>query len=406
MRRVIWSMLVGFVCVFAADARAQSFTYQGRLTNAGTPASGPHDMRFTLYDQVTGGTPVSSTVCMDNVDVVDGLFTVSLAITIPTTTTAMFLGVEVRADAGDDCSVLSGYSQLLPRQAVEAAPVASVAHRVAEATPVMAGAIRFNAATKKLEFFDGDFWWKIDSATAVMPRGSQAWTTPGTYQFVVPPNIYAIWMDAHGAGGGGGDRGAGTTTLPVTCQPGFGTYSCGGGSGAGGSFARYRLDVTPGETLTIVVGSGGSAGVGTAGGTGGTTRVRRNGTTDVVVAPGGGGGGRRNTATTMASESGASCASRPSGGGGGISGGPTSMFGTGFIAFANAGPAGLGGYGPSCNASFNSFCPAEGGASVGGTLLLNTSQPFSSTTTRGGVGAGPTTAATPGDNGKIYFWWD
>jgi len=407
MRGFTTAVLVGCMGVGVLCANAQTFTYQGKLSSDGMPANGPHDMRFTLYDQVTGGTALSTTVCLDDVEVVEGMFTVSLPIATPTTSTSLYLAVEVRADVGDDCSVMTGYSNLEPRQAVQAAPAASVAYRVSEVTPVVAGAVRFNASTKKLEFFDGDFWYKVDSATAVAPRGSQTWTSPGTYQFVVPGNIHSIWMDVHGAGGGGGDRGAGTTTLPGVCQPGFGTYSCGGGSGAGGSYGRYRVDVTPGETLTIIVGAGGAAGAGTPGGSGLATVVRRNNnTTDLIIAPGGGGGGRRNSATTMGSEDGFACANRPAGGAAGATGGPTSFFGTGLIVAAAAGPSGLPGFGPSCYASFNNFCSAEGGSSVGGIQFAGPGQPFISTTSRGGAGAGPTTGASAGGSGKVYFWWD
>ena len=42
----------------AASALAQTsvFTYQGRLTDGGTPANGTFDMQFKLYDLLTSGT--------------------------------------------------------------------------------------------------------------------------------------------------------------------------------------------------------------------------------------------------------------------------------------------------------------------------------------------------------------
>ena len=37
-------------CVIGTQAQSSSFTYQGRLTDGGTPADGPYDLQFKLYD--------------------------------------------------------------------------------------------------------------------------------------------------------------------------------------------------------------------------------------------------------------------------------------------------------------------------------------------------------------------
>ncbi len=55
-----------------------AFSYQGRLVDGGNPANGPYDLRFTLYDAVSGGTAVGTPVTVDDVVVAQGLFTVSL----------------------------------------------------------------------------------------------------------------------------------------------------------------------------------------------------------------------------------------------------------------------------------------------------------------------------------------
>ena len=36
------------------------FTYQGKLTDGGTPANGTYDFEFNLYDALSGGSPVGS----------------------------------------------------------------------------------------------------------------------------------------------------------------------------------------------------------------------------------------------------------------------------------------------------------------------------------------------------------
>ena len=65
---------------FSAILHAQStaFTYQGQLTENGSPASGIYDLRFTIYDLDTGGSVVAGPVTNSPVAVSDGMFTVTL----------------------------------------------------------------------------------------------------------------------------------------------------------------------------------------------------------------------------------------------------------------------------------------------------------------------------------------
>jgi hypothetical protein len=110
----------------AAAAQSTAFTYQGRLTNGGNPANGPHDMLFSLLDAQTGGTQVGSSLCFDNVQVAAGLFMLQLdfgqqfASPMP-----RFLEVFVRADSGQDCTNQSNFFVLSPRQALTATPLAN-----------------------------------------------------------------------------------------------------------------------------------------------------------------------------------------------------------------------------------------------------------------------------------------
>jgi hypothetical protein len=72
-------------------------------------------------------------------------------------------------------------------------------------------------------------------------------STPGTYQWKVPPNVNRICIEVWGGGGAGGN---GTTVSP----------SCGwkGGGGGGGGYGYQCFIVQPLNELSIVVGSGGS----------------------------------------------------------------------------------------------------------------------------------------------------
>ena len=118
------------VLFLASAALAQplgtSFTYQGELRASGVPASGPHDLRFRLYDTASGGNQVGSTVCSDNVATSEGRFTVVLDFGAQFTGQQRFLEIEVRADTGLDCGNATGFVPLAPRQpltAPDAGPV-------------------------------------------------------------------------------------------------------------------------------------------------------------------------------------------------------------------------------------------------------------------------------------------
>lgn len=102
-----------------------SFSYQGRLENGGAPADGSHDLRFMLFDAGSGGVQIGTTICAENVDVVDGLFTVQLDFgTSPFVGDARWLEIGVRADATPGNCGSGVYTTLAPRQALTAAPYA------------------------------------------------------------------------------------------------------------------------------------------------------------------------------------------------------------------------------------------------------------------------------------------
>jgi hypothetical protein len=71
------------VALAAGTAPAQpsvgsAFTYQGSLSESGTPASGPYDLRFELYDAASGGTQMGGTIAFEDVPVSGGVFSVRL----------------------------------------------------------------------------------------------------------------------------------------------------------------------------------------------------------------------------------------------------------------------------------------------------------------------------------------
>jgi hypothetical protein len=97
-----------------------SFTYQGRLTDGGSPADGEYDFRFRLYDAASDGAQVGGTVAEEDVIVTDGLFTVQLDFGGGGFTgQARYLEIGVRPG-----SSTGGYTDLAPRQPLTPAPYA------------------------------------------------------------------------------------------------------------------------------------------------------------------------------------------------------------------------------------------------------------------------------------------
>jgi hypothetical protein len=234
------------------------------------------------------------------------------------------------------------------------------------------------------------------STAAVTP-----FRTPGTGNFVVPPEIYVLELSVSGGGGGGG-----------------GGDAQGGSSGYSGHLITQRIEVIPGDVISVDVGGGGGAGVysagggagsggssasgynggnganagpsglsGGGGGGGAATVVRKNGTIIIVAAGGGGGGGggrngggrgRSGTVlnTTTAGLPGASLSGDGGGGGGG--GGGVNGGGGG-----QPGPGDTGGY------------AGVDGTDTGGT---NTGGGSS-----GGGGGGYAGAGRAGENGYVLI---
>ncbi|OAI38552.1 hypothetical protein AYO38_09500 [bacterium SCGC AG-212-C10] len=69
----------GDVVAPAAVPLANNFTYQGKLTQANSNASGPFDFQFALYDAASDGVQVGPTVSTPGLNVTNGLFSASLA---------------------------------------------------------------------------------------------------------------------------------------------------------------------------------------------------------------------------------------------------------------------------------------------------------------------------------------
>jgi len=98
-------------------AQTSVFTYQGRLTDGGTPTNGNYDLQFALWDSNSGGTQIGATQTVPTVAVSAGIFTVQLdfgANAFPGAT--RFLEINARLTGTPSFTTLS------PRQQITSTP--------------------------------------------------------------------------------------------------------------------------------------------------------------------------------------------------------------------------------------------------------------------------------------------
>ncbi|MCL5006993.1 MAG: hypothetical protein M1153_02535, partial [Patescibacteria group bacterium] len=121
-----------------------------------------------------------------------------------------------------------------------------------------ASSIYYNSSDTKMYYCNGTIWKVLGAASSVAP-GTVAYTNPGTHNWTVPDGVSRIIVELWGGGGGGGGE---------NWYNGNGAWGGGGGSGA---YIAATLGVFSGTTYSIVVGAGGSGGMGSPynGGSGG-----------------------------------------------------------------------------------------------------------------------------------------
>src|ERR1041384_4296545 len=100
-------------------AQGTVFTYQGRLSENGSPASGDYDMQFQLYDAPNGSNQVSFTLQIAPVALSNGLFTASLTFGGSAFSGgSRWLEIHVRTNG------VGTFTPLTPRQPITPAPYA------------------------------------------------------------------------------------------------------------------------------------------------------------------------------------------------------------------------------------------------------------------------------------------
>jgi len=100
-----------------ASAQTTAFSYQGKLTDAGSPASGSFQMQFKLFDAASGGTQQGPTLNDVPVTVTAGSFSVKLDFGAGGFPGAdRWLEVAVRHNSGEN------YTVLAPREQIASSP--------------------------------------------------------------------------------------------------------------------------------------------------------------------------------------------------------------------------------------------------------------------------------------------
>ena len=106
-----------------------AFTYQGRLTERGSPANGTYDLQLSLFDAPSGGSSWHLVLTNADVTVSNGLFTTAVDFgPDPFDGTARWLEIGVRTNRG------GAFVALSPRQSLAPAPYALYAPSAGTAT--------------------------------------------------------------------------------------------------------------------------------------------------------------------------------------------------------------------------------------------------------------------------------
>jgi len=198
MKTTLLSILLATATVPAVHAQGTAFTFQGRLNDGGSPATGSYDLRFTLHDSLAGVAQVAGPLTIAPVGVTNGLFTVSLDFgTGAFNGAARWVQIGVRTNGS-----AAAHTPLTPRQSVTAAPYSILAGNVTgnisdsqlsaniarlNGNQTFTGSATFSPTTgapfgvgsaTKVSNLNADLLDGLDSA-AFWKLGGNAGTTPG-----------------------------------------------------------------------------------------------------------------------------------------------------------------------------------------------------------------------------------
>jgi hypothetical protein len=81
--KLIVTYCLFFAACFTTHAQGTAFTYQGRLNDSGSPATGNYDLTFSLFYTNATGVAVAGPVTNSATVVSNGLFTTAILPAIP-----------------------------------------------------------------------------------------------------------------------------------------------------------------------------------------------------------------------------------------------------------------------------------------------------------------------------------
>ena len=245
--------------------------------------------------------------------------------------------------------------------------------------------------------------------------GQAEYTTAGTYSWTAPAEVYVVSVVAIGGGGGGNSQNGA------------------GGAGAGGGGLGYKngIPVIPGQSYTVVVGSGGTGAVSASGADGGNSYFINSSTVAGLGGSGGtfgsaasggsyvgdgGGAGGSVAATTSASDAtgggGAGGYSGDGGNGGAINtagsagtGGGGGGGGAGGSSDYAGGGGGVGIYGEGSSGTAGGYTAANGSPGGGGSGGSNGSTRNGGNYGGGGGGAELSGEVGNGAGGAVRIIW-
>ena len=259
----MFKQTTALIAALASIASAQNaFTYQGTLQDAGAPADGNYDMRFTLWTDATVGAPdtqIGSTFTSPVTAVTDGLFSVNLDLDDAAFQTHLsrYLQIDVRF-AGDPT-----YTTLTPRQQIVYSPRSFHALTADLASSIELPFLEFGPpSTPNTGVFtivnndtagsavtgEGPTWGIVGFSGDVSP-----WPPPPT-----PSGVHGIGESTGVAGASGEGSGTWGSTINgyggeftvLSTNPGDALYAHTAGPGHAGIFRKSQ---TTGTTPTLLV---------------------------------------------------------------------------------------------------------------------------------------------------------
>lgn len=219
--------------IASAQPTTTSFTYQGKLTDGGAAANGTYDLEFKLFNALSGGAQVDSTIVRDDVLVTAGVFTVTLDIGSAgfIFNPQLFLQIGVRPGASTEA-----FTPLSPRQPITSSPYAI---KSAHADSAFAA----DSASSFTQNLAGDVTGGQDTTLVTRLQGRAIASTPPTSGQVLTWNNGALQWEPAAPSTGNFIQNT-TTTQPLS------NFNISGAGVVGGNFSVVGTITGNGSGIT------------------------------------------------------------------------------------------------------------------------------------------------------------